>query len=855
MYLLQGLFPEPAAGQVPETDAPEEGPDTSRPVSFSARDSLTIDFGEQATQSNLNGQASVSSGETRITAHTIALDLSTKQMRAEGARRDTGWVGLPHFERGQESFDGEVFEYNFQSRKGRIVEARTAIEQGQVRGEIIKQPSDSVFFIQGATYTTCPCREDPQYHFRANRMKILNQEWIFTGPIHLRLFNIPLPVWLPFGFLPAQETRRSGFLPPSYGEDQRGFYLRDWGWYWAINPYMDLQARFGIWTRGSWQVAPRFRYSKRYNYSGALSLDWVRNKRGESADPDYTVVDSRSLRWNHNQTINPTTRLSGNVNLSSRGYLRTVSRDYDDRVRQDVSSTINFNKRWSEQGRSLSLSARQSQQLATGNTSLTLPNLSFSQQSRRPFQHDSPQPGGEAWYEKITYSYRGRVQNRYRFNPRTDLPDSLREEISWWNGLFSPDDYRRATGDDERFDFTTTHSVPVSASFSINRLPLIGRVPFNFSPRIDYGEDWYISTERRRGSDSTDRVETVSIPGFFSYRHLSTSMNANTEFYGTFPWRLGPFDGFRHVVRPSWSLTYRPDYSSDFWGYYRSYTDANGNRRQYPIVSGIPRGQQQTVSFNLTNVFQSKYISSDTTGQTSSRTLQLLTLDLNTRYNFAADSLGLAPISLSSRTRLLDRFDINASATLSPYATNPQGRVIGRYLWQNGEGLVRMTNFRVSTRTTFGGQLQRSPSTTANGGPRQPGPGSRQMQRSRFGQMGRGTTDRWSLSLSGNYSYSRNFGQTQERAVLNTQFTFPVTGTISVSGNTGYDFMDKELVYTSININRQLRCWNMGLHWIPFGRGQSFQFSLQVNSSQLSDLLHLQIPQSDMNDRFGQLRR
>lgn len=842
-----------SADALAQTDEPSaEG--LEQPVSFSAKDSLVINFADSTTQSRLNGEAAVSSGETEITAPTITLGLESKRMEASSLRQDSGRVQLPTFTQGSESFQGETFAYNLRTQKGRIVEAQTAFEDGQVGGEVIKQPSDSVIYVKGATYTTCPCKDDPQYHLRANKMKILNKKWIFTGPIHLRLYNIPLPVWLPFGFLPAQATRRSGFLPPSYGEDQRGFFLRNWGWYWAINPYMDFQVQFGIWTKGSWQIAPRFRYRKRYRYSGNLSVDWIRNRRGEQADPTFTVVDTRSLRWNHNQTINPSTRFSADVNLSSRGYLRTISRDYDDRVRQNVQSSINLNKRWSDQGRSLSLTARQSQHLADGRATLMLPSLSFSQQQRRPFQHETPRPGGTRWYEKISYSYRSRASNRYEFDPRSDTTAA---GVSWWNGLLSAQKYRQATGDRQRFNFQATHDLPVSASFSLNRVPFLGRIPLNLSPRFDYSEEWFIRTNRRTGVDSTNTVRRETVPGFFAFRHFNSSISANTEFYGIFPWRVGQFNGFRHVVRPSWSYTYRPDYSTDFWGYYRSYINEQGLRQEYPIVPGVPRGKQQALSFNLTNVFQGKYVSTDTTGQQHDRTIQLLTLDLNTSYNFAADSLRFSPIRLNARTRILDRFDINANASLSPYASGPNGRPISRFAWQNGNGLARLTSFRLSARTSLQGQLNMASPSPSPAGP----PPPRSTAPSSFGAAGRrygssqSSNNRWSLNLSGHYSYSNRGSRSQQRAVLNTQFSLPITSSISVRGNTGYDFVENEVVTTSLNIHRELRCWTMGLSWVPFGRGQSFQFSIQVKSGKLRDILQLSIPQSDIQNRFGQLAR
>lgn len=877
---------EPSRDTAPRTPSESSQASASpeqleEPVEFSAEDSLVLRFDGDGNRAVLTGQSAVSYQQNRLEAHRIELSMSENVMGARGVRTDTGWVGRPTFSRDQESFSGDSLAFNLQTNRGRIVEARTSFQDGWIGGRVIKRDVDSVLYVDGAMYSTCPLRDDPHYHLEAGRMKVVNQRWIFTGPLHLELYNIPLPIWLPFGFLPAQATRRSGILPPSYGEDERGFFLRDWGYYWALNPYMDFQVQFGLWSKGSWQINPRFRYSKRYEYDGSINLDWVRNKRGEELDPDYRVVDSRSFRWNHNQTVNPTTNLSANVDLSSRGYLRTVSEQYDDRVRQSVSSTMSLSKRWPDAGRSLSLSLRQNQVLAQGSASLTMPSLSFSQQSRRPFRSEQPTPGGPSWYERITYSYRGRVTNRYDFDPLSaeelrEAGDSAAADIGWWDGLRSADAHRRATGESERFDFQATHEVPVSASFSTREVPLIGwQLPLNLSPRISYSEEWHLRTRRRGLDPAGNRVVTESVPGFFSFRELSTGVSANTEFFGVFPWRVGRFDGFRHVVRPSWSLSYQPDYSSDFWGYYRSYEDTSGVRRTYPIVPGIPSGTRQTLSFNLTNVFQTRLLQPDTaaSSQGSSRTIQLFTLDLNTSYNFAADSLRLAPISLSGRTRILDLLDLNASATFNPYVTDARGRVIDRFQWSEGIFPARLTQLRISTSTRFSGSTGGDDGTGAAGttgmtgpgspgptgpgpagggglntGPPPPGPGGAGPQTSGFGGGGR-----WSLALNGNYSYSRRGDRTDQRAVLNTRFQLPITSSMSVQGNTGFDFVDRELVSTSIQLQRDLHCWQMSLYWVPIGRGQTFRFTLRVKSGHLADLLKLQVPQSGVRDRFSLL--
>lgn len=703
-------------------------------------------------------------------------------------------------------------------------------------------------------------------------MKIVDQEWIYTGPIQLFLFNIPTPLWLPFGFLPATEGRRSGPLPPRYGEDDRGFYLRDFGWYWAINDYMDAQVQAGLWSRGSWSVRPTYRYNRRGAFSGNLTFDFVRNRSGEPRDPDFQVFDTASLRWNHNQTLNPTATLSGDVNLSSTSYMRAISEQYDDRVRQSISSTVRYSKRWPSGGRSLNMSLTQSQNLATGNANLTLPSLSFSQSSRKPFQRASATPGDENWLQRITMSYSGRLDNRFDFTP---LPDSTREQlgvehVEWYHALFSPSDYRLATGQETPFRVTATHSIPVSSNFSINRIPGITRTfRLNVSQNLNYTENWYTESDRREYDDELGRVVTSREAGFVAVRRYNVGASANTTFYGMFPVGVGRFQGLRHTVRPSVSFSFSPDFTSDFWGYTRTYTDAQGREVRYPIVSGIS-GKQQALSLRIDNVFETKVVSSDDDGDMQSRTLKLLDLGMNSTYNFAADSMKLSPINLNARTRILDQVDIRMNATYSPYWRDPiSGREQARYLFHDRPWWpLRLTQMSVSLNTAF--------RSSASGASRpfeatriQPGD---MMMNGMNGMGGLGADPYqdpnraadllsgvryadfaipWSLNLDMNFNLSRLGVTSTRRAIVNATFDFNLTPNWKAQGRSGYDLIQDEVVLTNLVVMRDFECWQLSINWTPFGPYQSWGFDLHVKSGHLRDILRLRQPRQDVQGRFG----
>ncbi|HUF07709.1 MAG TPA: putative LPS assembly protein LptD [Rhodothermales bacterium] len=836
------------------------GTTADQTVRFAAKDSLVLVIGDSSRIGRLFGSATMTNADVNLSAYRIDIDFDTEQLSAVGLATDTGLVGKPQFEKGEEKFFGSRLTYNLESGRGRVEGARTTLDEGFIYGGVSKQGADSVLYVKDAMFTTCDHEEAPHYHIRTGRMKIVNGKWIYTGPLHLRILNIPLPVWLPFGFLPATEGRRSGPLPPTYGEDSRGFFLRDFGWYWAINNYMDVQTRLGIWTNGSFQIAPQFRYNKRYGYSGQASLDWVRSFSGLENDPDFQQADTWSLRANHTQTIGTTASLNAKIDYATSNYLRTVARGYDDQVRQTIGSDLQFNKRW--KGRTLTLYASQRQVLTTGEVQMTLPQLSFSQQTIRPFASTgaSRSPGP---LENLTVSYRGGITNRYRFVRDTLLAGSA--EIDWFDALFSQDKYRQATGDDERFDFQATHSVPIAANFSVNRIPGLNRqMRLNFAPSFQYNEDWYLRTERRRFDPDSGRVILSSESEFAAIRQFSTSVNANTEFYGTFPWRIGPFRTFRHVVRPSAAMTFRPDFSSDVWGYYRSYIAADGTEVRYPIVRGVSAGDQQTLSFRLANVFQAKRAVPDSLAEQGGRSAapsQLLSLDLGSAFNFAADSLKWAPLSVSARTRVLDRFDFNLNASMSPYAIDSLGRTIDRYT----DNLFRLTNLSFTARTSVSGGRGARPRRPYSGMGSAYGSGGLYSATnatgealSTFGSDYRNTSvgyadfsNPWSIAADFTYNINKSGFNTNRRAIVNTGIDFNLTSMWKVQARTGYDLGEGEIVTTNITILRDFHDWEMGFNWTPFGDFASYQFDLHLKTGPLKDLLRLRVPQQD--DRFRQV--
>lgn len=859
-----------------------DGDGLEEPVAFTARDSLVIVFADTTADTvepggdigTLFGDANVTYDDATLKAAEVDLLFGSETLRARGlpgeiAADSSGSVpGRPQFNRGAEAFTGQEVAYNLTTRRGRVVGARTVVEDGYLLGGVVKQANPHVTFAKDATYTTCSL-DHPHYGLRAEEMKIVDGEWVYTGPARLYILGVPTPLWLPFGFFPAAEGRRSGPLPPTYGEDDLGFYLRNLGWYWAMSDYMDLQLRGAIWTSGSFEANPTYRYAKRYAFNGALDLAYARLRRGESLDPDFGIQRNVSIGWQHSQKFGTSATLKGDVNLASRGYLRAISENFDDNVTQTTQSRISFQKSWRRSGRSLSLDASQTQNLTTGRADLTLPNLSVRQSQRFPFRSAAAAAGGSRrWYEEIGYQYNGTLRNTYQFDPLPD--DSLtadQQDISWLDGLVSFDDYAAATGDRERFRATATHSIPFTASFSFQRIPFTP-IPFqvNLTPSLTYDEDWYTRRTRivtdedgRAVYDANDRLQQVSDDGFTAIRQVTAGLSANSTVYGTFPLRVGPLDGFRHILRPTASFSFAPNYADAPFSYIRTYADSLGVEREYAIVSGIPTRETRRLSLSLRNEFQTRIARTDSTGEVQRRAVKLFDLNARTAYDYAADSLRLAEITVDAQSRIGSLFNISASARYSPYALGTDNRVINRYYLTDRRLPLRLLTYNVSAGLNLRGQPRgASRPSVSRRSPAYPDldefdlDGLRPYDYRRRDLAYVDFAIPWSLGLDFSYRVTQNPGrENTTAAVFDADFDFSLTPSWKIAGRTGYDFEQGEITTTRLSVLRDLHCWEMSFNWVPFGDFQSFGFSIYVKSGHLRDLLRLDLPKQERAGRFG----
>ncbi|GAB5535706.1 MAG: putative LPS assembly protein LptD [Rubricoccaceae bacterium] len=825
--------------------APSVDSGLEAPIAFTSRDSLRIELAPRDSSDrpddrvSLFGEATALYEGATLTAGRLEYLAGLEELRARPIDSDSGSVGLPTFTReGDESFTGRQFVYNLRTERGRVTGVRTKIEEGYLLGDIIKQCGPGEICASDAAYTTCDNEDHPHYALRAGRIKVEDGKRVFTGPVRLELLGLPTPLWLPFGFFPAAEGRRSGPLQVSYRQESDfGLTLDNVGWYWAISDYLDAQVAGKIGTLGSFEVRGRTQYNRRYAYSGSLGLSYGRLRRGERSDPDFQTRTPFSLDWRHNQTFANQSTLSGSVNLRTESQQR-VATEIADQVSQSTRSSVSYSRSWPGVGRSLSLSSEVYQDFAQDQTTATLPRVSLSQQRIFPFKRGRD----DAWYEKIHISYTGRADNSFRF-AYADTTGGIRPDstVNVLQGLLSPSAYTRATGLASRFDYNATHTIPIQAAFRVQRYNL------SLTPSLTFTERWAGVEQQFAYVDSLGRAVGSELPGFTSARQVSASVSGSTEFFGTFPIRIGALDGVRHVVRPSATLRYEPDYAA--FGFVREVQrDAAGNTRRYAILNGIPTTTTRTVSFGVENEFLARTARADSTGEIQRTTNRVLSLSLRGGYNFGDDERPIQDLSVTFNSQIYG-FTMQGTAGYSAYATSASGDAPEQTYFDATGRPLRLTRASASASRTFGRSRGRSQDVRPILGARPSDdiydPADPAYRAPIVGYVDYAAPI--SASFGANLSFQPAIGTGDSRTAVTlslNQISAQITPNWAFTGSTGFDVIARKPTITRVGLRRDLHCWEMRIDWTPIGPVKGFGVSLGVKSGYLSQFLRLDAPRS-----------
>ncbi len=829
--------------------------DLDHQVVFESKDSMVM-VGRNMTY--MYGEGQIDYGDLKLNAAEIRLDMDKSEVYACGREDSVGEMqGVPVFEEGGTSYESSTMRYNFRSKRGYITNVITQQGEGFLTGGQTKKTEGEDYYIQNGRYTTCDHHDDPHFWLQLTKAKVRPKKNIVTGPAYMVLAGLPLPLAVPFGYFPFSDKYASGVIVPTFGDDyNRGFYLSDGGYYFAINDMIDLALTGEIYTKGSWGLSAQSTYRKRYKFSGNFNINYLKTIYGEKSDPDYSSATNFQVIWSHSQDskANPNMNLSASVNFTTSGYTRnSVNSYYSNAFTENTkSSTINMSYRFPNSKWSLSTSLNVSQRTQDSTLAVSFPNINVTMSQVYPFKRKHA-VGADRWYEKIRMSYSGQFQNSLTAKQDEFFKKSLIKD--WRNGM--------------------KHSIPISATF-----PLF--TYFNITPSISLTDRMYTQKVRRAWDPAASAEVADTTYSFYNVWDFNASVSLDTKVYGFF--QPLPFLGdkvkmIRHVFTPTVSFSGAPDFSSPFFGYYGSYdyTDAQGRQqtKKYSMfpsaLYGVPgQGKTGMVSVSLANNVEMKVKSdNDSIGEKKISLIENFTVSQS--YNFAADSLNWSNINTSLLLRLSRQFNLNLSATWDVYtyqlnsAGNPVRVNIPR--WKAGKGLGRLSSTGTSFSYTFNNDTFKrkkdgSKNNDNNNNPNYGdddnwGDDDTDGNGQQGGRSGHDHDDDLQLtpegyvpwevpwSLSVNYSINYSYGNFNKQKM---EYDGKITQNLSLSGNirptknwefsasASYNFDTKKIAYMNLNIARDLHCFTMRASVIPVGPYKSYNFHISVKSSLLSDL-------------------
>ena len=833
--------------------------DIKTTVHYKSVDSLTINMITRDVK--MFGNANIDYSPISITAEEVTVNWQENLMMAEGKTDSTGKkIGTPVFVNGQETYETDEIKYNFKTEKAAIKGLVTTQGDGFIHSDQVFKNAKGELFNNKTLYTTCNLSH-PHYSINAHKVKVIPGKSMISGPFNMIVNDVPLPLGFAFGMFPDQQHRNSGIIFPTFGEEtRRGFYLRQGGYYFAINDYINLELTGDIYTRGGWAVRAASTYNKRYSYRGNLLFNFTKLKTENENTLETTESNDFRLAWSHSPETRGTGRFSASVNLASSSYTdNNILANQNDQFKANLSSSVSYSKSFKGTPLSMGISARFNQNLNTRLANIQLPDFNLNLQNIYPFKKKGS--SGRAWYEKIVFRYSMNASNKITNRILTADGDSILDLTSETIPLLIK---QGSNG--------FNHQIPLSTSLSVFK-------HFKINPSINYQERWYFKKLDYAYNDETQEIDTDTINGFNAIRTYQAAASFSSIAYGTlFFNREYGVQAIRHQIIPSISYSYKPDFGDPKFDYYQEVqSDSLGNTRTLSRHAGFVygqagRGESSSIGLSLSNTLEMKVRNrKDTTG-IAEKVVLLRNFGMSTAYNFAADSFNLSPISLSATTNLLNNkplgksatttgFNINFRGTIDPYlyvldsmtgdgeATKVYQRKLNQFAFNNGQGLGQFSSFSVSISTGFqaktkgSAQGSRSNSGERSGG----GLGEIQTTNVKEEQELQELMDNpdlyvdfkipWSIRFAYNVNYTRvGFKEGKVTQSLKFNGDLSLTQKWKMTFNSGYDFKNKKFNETRLGITRDLHCWEMRLDWVPYGRYQSYNFTIRAKSSLLQDL-------------------
>jgi len=819
-------------------------------VKYKAKEYVSIN--QRLQKIYLYDEAEVYYQDMEIKSGIIVIDYN-KNLVYAGRLKDSAGVysQAPKFKQGANLVEPDSIIFNTETKKALIYNSRTEQSGGYIDAALTKKENDSVYFIKDGKFTTSENRDDPEFYFYMRKAKIVPNKKVVVGLTNMYIYNVPTPIGLPFAYFPMTDKQTSGIIFPSFGqENERGYFLQNGGYYFAISDYIDLAVLGDYYTNGSYGLRVESSYAWRYHFRGNIGFRYENFITSERGFPDYAKSSVYNIRWSHNQDqkSNPNSRFSASVNLgSSRYYQESLNQlNASNFLNNTLSSSVSYSKTFQGEPQvNMSVTATHSQNTNTQQINMTLPTFQASVSRIFPFE---PKTGTKKGIiQNVNFQYNVRAENR----------------IQTTDSLF----FKK-----EMFDDALTgvqHSIPFTTNFKLFKY-------FSLSANANFDENWTLNTIKRYYDTTNDEVVTEDIRGFDSFRTYNFSTSIGTTIYGMFDFKKEGKDpkiqAIRHVMRPSISYNINPAFDE----YYDTFDviTANGTTRQEysrfeESIFGAPNKTfSSSLGISVANNFEAKIRDKDSTATEPKKIILLNNLNFATSYNFAADSLKWSPVRVSGGTQILnDKMSINFGAVLDPYALDNNNNKIDQFNINNGGSLFRLTNANINMSYTlssksFSGETDTDRNaeleSLRSGGRSDDLFGKPQdFADKRLTDEDRSEKDEepsefynykipWSLRLAYAVNYSNN---ARENEISSHSLMF--SGDIELSpkwtvgASSGYDFKNQGFTYTQLRFERDLLSWRMNFSWIPFSTRSSWNFFIGIKSSLLKDIKYDQRKRPD----------
>lgn len=738
-------------------------------------------------------QSSVSSGPMALTAHRI--DFFTGRQIVEAFSADTSRTvdSRAHEKRdrlqpnaipvtlkdGNESLEGDYLEYSMATRKGRIVQSKSAYQTGYFYGDDLYREQDNIFYLHDGEFTTCDA-EEPHFHFSSKELKLIEGDRLIAKPVTLSIGRLPI-LAIPYYIFPLKKGRHSGFLTFNLGNIERGDrYVRNLGYYWAPSDFWDVQTALDYYERQrSVNLYGKFTYRRLYHYDGQVSGNYTRATSYSSSIGDEFRQNRWTFTFSHNQEIDPSLKITSSGSFQSDAtFYNDFSTNLSDRLNRTLRSSVNIQKRFS---RTVSLSANltQEENLDANTRTSTLPSLSLSLPPVKPFGSGRKLADGrlqQSWYHQISLTYRPSLVHR-----------SSRSELTSVDTA-TADTTRNRT---RKRVLQTDHAISSSASYTVLKYLL-------FKPSLGYNEGWtrvFTTDQSQRAGIESDWYRTYIYSG---------AVELQTTLYGTvYPNRFGLL-GLRHTVTPSVSFRFTPEINK--FPEVRTYSGGGfGSTRQ-----------SRQIGLSLVQVIQAKVQSGE-----NDRSLNILSINSSTSYDLEAADQRWSSLSTSINSTAIPKLSLNATLLHSFYVPGTNRlRFWSPYL----------TSLQVSANTTLAGDrfifddagIARPVDTTSSPDQGPSGTGS--------ATSGAASGGGWSLDLGYSYSESGRDLSFRKQSFLRLSLGFSLSQTTTVAYSQYYDIARKLTINNEVQISKRIHCWTGNIYWVPIGSNRGFGFRLFVTA-------------------------